>query len=382
LDTWKTSFGTLDEQRFDPFIDESINTSDGKRCQNERINIAASVQRGGKNRLQSIHQLIYVEDFMARRAKASEPSEPELETVRVNEPPVDTPPKVEPKPAPPPAPPRVPPNAPPRTASGPSFGERIGRFFRFLFRLLLLLLFLGLLSVALYLALPWLYERFIRPVEQNTAQVRELQSWQEQSQRQIADLQTKLDTVESVQNEHDQSLTEMDQRLIDVETEINARTESLAALERLQSELEEQNQAVSAELERQIALLKAMELLSRARLSMYQSNFGLARQDVQIARDILAGIEPDAPGTLARELGAVILRLDLTLSNLPDFPVAASDDLDIAWQILLSGVPAETTTPTMTPPAAGTASTTPSAGDVTITPTAQATATVRPSATP
>jgi hypothetical protein len=321
---------------------------------------------------------------MARRAKASEPSEPELETgmVRVDEPPVDTPPKVEPKPGPPPAPPRVPPNAPPRTATGPSFGERIGRFFRFLFRLLLLLLFLGLLSVALYLALPWLYERFIRPVEQNTAQVRELQSWQEQSQRQIADLQTKLDTVESVQNEHDQSLTEMDQRLIDVETEINARTESLAALERLQSELEEQNQAVSVELERQIALLKAMELLSRARLSMYQSNFGLARQDVQIARDILAGIEPDAPGTLARELGAVILRLDLTLSNLPDFPVAASDDLDIAWQILLSGVPAETATPTITPTAAGTASTTPSAGDVTITPTARATATVRPSATP
>jgi hypothetical protein len=325
-----------------------------------------------------------VEDFMAKRAKASEPSEPELETgiVKVDEPPEETPPEVQTKPELPPAPPRVPPNAPPRTASGPSFGERIGRFFRFLFRLLLLLLFLGLLSIALYLALPWLYQRFVRPVEQNTAQVRELQSWQEESQGQIADLQTKLDTIESVQNEHDQSLTEMDKRLIDVETEINARTESLAALERLQSELEEQNQALSAELERQIALLKAMELLSRARLSMYQSNFGLARQDVQIARDTLAGIEPDAPGTLAQELGAVLLRLDLTLSNLPDFPVAASDDLDIAWQILLSGMPEGTATATITPTPAGTTSTTPSADDGTITPTAPATATARPSATP
>ena len=323
---------------------------------------------------------------MASRATASEPSEPEREmgNVTVDDPASsgNTSPDVEARPALPPPPPRVPPNAPPRTASGPSFGERVGRFFRFLLRLVLLLFFLGLLSVLLYLTLPWLYERFIRPVEQNTAQVRELQTWQEESQQQLADLQTKLEAIEGVQNEHDQSLTELDQRLVDIEAEINARTESLEALERLQSELEEQNQAVSAELERQIALLKAMELLSRARLSMYQSNFGLARQDVQIARDLLAEIEPDAPGTLAQELNAVILRLDMTLSNLPNFPVAASDDLDIAWQILLSGVPEGTPTPTITPTQVGTVSVTPNADDVTLTPTAPVTATVQPSATP
>jgi len=34
----------------------------------------------------------------------------------------------------------------------------------------------------------------------------------------------------------------------------------------------------------------------------------------------------------------------LTLSNLPNFPVAASDDLDIAWQILLSGLPQDVPT--------------------------------------
>ena len=329
---------------------------------------------------------------MARRVKASEPSEPELETgiVKVDVPSsaADRPPVVETKPEPAPAPPRVPPNASPRTVSGPSFGERVGRFFRFLLRLVLLLIFLGLLSVALYLALPWLYQRFIQPVEQNTAQVQELQSWQEEAQGQLEDLQTRLNTIESTQNEQDQSLTELDKRLIDVETEINARTESLAALERLQSKLEEQNQAVSAELERQIELLKAMELLSRARLSMYQSNFGLARQDIQIARDILAGIEPEALGTLSQELSAVIVRLDMTLSNLPNFPVAASDDLDIAWQILLSGMPEGTPTATITPTPFGSASPTPTAADVTITPTAPvtgtapATGTVQPSATP
>jgi hypothetical protein len=44
----------------------------------------------------------------------------------------------------------------------------------------------------------------------------------------------------------------------------------------------------------------------------------------------------------------VLLRLDLTLSNLPSFPVAASDDLDIAWQVLLGGLPPTEPTPAPT----------------------------------
>jgi hypothetical protein len=148
----------------------------------------------------------------------------------------------------------------------------------------------------------------------------------------------------------------------------------------MQSELQEQNEVVSTEMERQIDLLKSMELLSRARLFLYESNFGLARQDVQIARSLLAARQPDAPEELAAELDEVILRLDMTLSKLPNFPVAASDDLDIAWLILVSGLPESTPTVTLTPSPAGAASPTPGAADMTITPTLQATA--RPSATP
>lgn len=321
---------------------------------------------------------------MAKREKTSKPSEssePEREVgiVEVDEPIIDPPPAVEPKPQLPPPPPRLPPNAPPRTAPGPSFGDRIGRFFRFLWKLFLLLLFLGLLSLLLYLAVPWLYQTFIRPVEQNSAQVRELQSRQEQTAQELADLQTRLDTIEGVQNEHDGTLTDMNDRMQEIETEITARTEALAAIERLQSELEAQNQAVSAELERQINLLKSMELLSRARLSMYQSNFGLAKQDVEIARDLLASIQPDAPQKLETQLDAVILRLDLTLSNLPDFPVAASDDLDIAWQILLAGTPQPTPTLVASPTPVGTIPATPTLV-ATFTPTFVVT--VAPTATP
>jgi hypothetical protein len=232
------------------------------------------------------------------------------------------------------------------------------------------LIALALIGVALYYVIPWFYQSFVRPVERNTAEVGELQTWQQQAVREIADLQTKLQTLQDVQKAHDQSLNEMNQRLSDIETEIHARTQSLAALEQMQSEIQKQAEADTAELERQIGLLKAMELLSRARLFMYQSNFGLAEQDLQIARDQLLSLRPDAPRSFADELDAVLLRLDLTLANLPEFPVAASDDLDIAWQILLSGLPIATPSAAQspTPTLVGTLSPTPA--DLTITPTA------------
>lgn len=318
---------------------------------------------------------------MARRAKQTEPSEPEREAgVAVEDPAPsgDPPPAVEARPALPPPPPRIPPEAPPRTPTGPGFGQRVGRFFRFLFRLVILLILLTVLSVALYFAVPLFYDTFVRPVERNSVQVQQLQSRQEQTEQQLADLQAKLENLETVQNDQDGSLTEFDQRLRDIETEIAARTDSLAALEEMQAEFQQQNKGSTAELQRQLERLKAMELLSRARLFMYQSNFGLARQDVQLARDVLAAIEPGDSVSEVETLNAVVLRLDMTLSNLPNFPVAASDDLDIAWQILLTGLPDGTPTAISTP--------TSSAGGGTITATLPVTATplatLQPSATP
>jgi hypothetical protein len=322
-----------------------------------------------------------LEDIMAKRAKESEPSDAEREAgiVKVVDLGSDVPPAVEAKPELPPPSVGAPANIPPVTPSGPSFGERVGRFFRFLLRLVSLLILLSLLSLALYLALPWLYGQFITPVQQNTAQIRELQAWQEQTKQHLADLETRLQTNETVQNQHDKSLTTLEKRVSDIEKEITARTQSLATLEQMQSELQTQHQAVSAELDRQINLLKAMELLSRARLFMYESNFGLARQDVLLARELLAKVEPDVPPSLAADLDEIVRRLDLTLSNLPDFPVAASDDLDIAWQILLSGLPAATPVMSETPTAVVTISSTATAiPTFTLTPQG----TVNPSATP
>lgn len=291
-------------------------------------------------------------------AKRSKDSNHETDMVKVVDPFYDAPEQIHPE-------------LPPPPPSRPSFGQRVRRFFEFLLRLLALLIILGIIGLGLYYGLPLLYQRYIVPVEQNTAEVTELQSRQEQSEQELADLQTRLDAIESGQSEHAETLTDLEGRLGEIETEVAAHTKSLAALEQMQSELQARDDGTSADLERQINMLKSMELMSRARLFMYQSNFGLARQDIQLARDLLADVQQDAPESLADDLDEVIRRLDLTLYNLPDFPVAAHDDLDIAWQILLGGLPpagpgaAGTPAITATPPA---------------TPTAAAT--VQPTATP
>lgn len=299
---------------------------------------------------------------MAKRAKESETG-----MVKVVDPLYDAPADARPASLPPPAP------------SRPTFRQRVRRFFDFLIRLFALLIILGVIGLGLYFGLPLLYQRYIVPLDQNTAGVTELQSRQEKAAMELADLQTKLGTIESVQNQHDRLLNELDGRVDGIETEIAARTESLEALERIQTEIQEQNETASAELERQVNLLKSMELLSRARLFMYQSNFGLAEQDVQIARNVLATVQEESPESLAEDLGAVLLHLDLALSNLPNFPVAASDDLDIAWQILLTGSAPTPTSAAGTPTPAGTLSATP---NTTVTADPRTTATVQPTVTP
>lgn len=242
-------------------------------------------------------------------------------------------------------------------AKGSGFGQWVGRFLLFLFRLLLVLALLAALAAGLYFGLPLVYQRYILPVQENTSQLQELRAQQEGSEQIIADLQARLEVIESGQAEHSDSLTDLDGRLSEIETGIATHTQELESLEKIQATLQSQNDAISAELEEQVKLLKAMELLSRARLFMYQSNFGLARQDVQIARDLLGSLQLPATDPRAEDVDAVILRLDLTLSNLPDFPVIASDDLDIAWQILLGGAPVVEVT--STPPPAPEATFTP-----------------------
>jgi len=235
-----------------------------------------------------------------------------------------------------------------------SFLTRLGRAFRsFLIALLkfimLVILFFAVGSM-FYYGLPYIQRTFIAPVEENTAQIQKMEA-------EIEALQTQLD--------------EMTLRVSALENSVEAHTTSIGKLEEMQvtleNQIQESNDAVLLELKHEVMFTRALDVLARARLYLAQSNFGLAKIDIQTARDLLAELNAEKKDDV---LPKAIERLDLALDNLPDFPVVASGDLEIAWQILVSGnAPASTATATPTLVPIESATPTPPV-DATSTPTA------------
>lgn len=215
-----------------------------------------------------------------------------------------------------------------------SFFKRLGRAFRWFFNALLRLIMIALLIAAvgllLSLALPYIQSTFLTPLEQNTTRVAEMET-------EVAQLRAQVDAL--------------NERMTAIEGSVEAHTAAIAQLEEMQAtletQMEENNDAVLLELKHEVMFARALDVLARARLYLAQSNFGLAKADVQTVHDLLAELENE---TNDKVLEQAVARLDLALGNLPDFPVIASGDLEIAWQILISGnVPAATATFTPTP---------------------------------
>ena len=243
-----------------------------------------------------------------------------------------------------------------------TFLSRLGQvflsFIRALFRLIALALLIGGIGALLYYGLPFINQKVVVPIQENRTQINKLSTKVDTLQTQLAvevnTLQTRLD--------------ETNNRVDLLEKSIEAQTASLTKLDEIQAKLENEIQTSQdktlLELKHEVMFTRALDMLGRARLYLAQSNFGLAREDVKTARDLLAELQAESEDE-AR--GQAIARLDLALGNLPAFPVVAAGDLEIAWQILMSGEAPATPTPEPT---------------VVSTPTIEPTLEMTPTATP
>lgn len=210
-----------------------------------------------------------------------------------------------------------------------SFFSRLGKaflvFVRAVFRLIAIAIVIGGIGAALYYGLPYINQKVIVPIERNSAQIGKVEA-------EVKALQIQLD--------------ETNNRVDALEKSIEAHTASLTKLDEIQTTLENEIQTSQDEtllqLKHEVMFTRSLDMLGRARLYLAQSNFGLARQDVNSARDLLAALQVE---TNDEARGQAIARLDLALGNLPAFPVVAAGDLEIAWQILMSGEAPSTATP-------------------------------------
>ncbi len=235
-----------------------------------------------------------------------------------------------------------------------TFGKRLGRALIKIFRVVMVLALIAGVAALIYYGTPYVYQKFIQPVEANSARIAELESQQTSEidtlKSQLGSLQTRLSAAESGITGDSQKMAKLEGEFLAVNDQLSEQSEKLTQLQDLQQGLKdletmikEQESAQAdlsteiAKLERELNSTRAAEYLSRARVYLLQSNFGLARQDVQVAYTLLLAKSEASVGEDAVFLQKVLDRLVMVNNNLPDYPVVAATDLEIAWKALVTG---------------------------------------------
>ncbi len=269
----------------------------------------------------------------------------------------------------------------------PSFGQRIGRAFLAFVRAIVVLLILVAIGALLVWSLPRLYTQFILPVQEHGARIEDLQTQQDELAAQLTEqnaaLLERIQTLEEQRDSDKQTIDELNARiralnddlgnltrqqeasqaaLENLQQDLDALTQTLDALESQYAALQESvdanqegltllsdyltsQEAPLAVVYREVQLVKAMELLTRSRISLELSDAGQARSAVEEARALLLDLRTFTFGAQTEALDAIIERLDLTLDDFGKAPSLVSNDLESAWQLLLAGLPDNTLPP-------------------------------------
>ena len=214
--------------------------------------------------------------------------------------------------------------------ASPAKKNSIGKI---ILRIIIAIFILGTMFAVYYFGIPWFKDNVLNQVQINTERVSEVASQQadnmEKQSSEIAVLQDRVLTLEARTDNIDQSI-------LSITATLKQLDEMQAAL---QTNIDSQKSEISGQVAEQLTLTRAIELLLRSRLYMSQNNFGLAQEDAVTARNLLyslvSTISPDQSGALK----IVISRLDTALSNMESYPVIAVYDLDLAWRLLVDGLP-------------------------------------------
>ncbi len=218
------------------------------------------------------------------------------------------------------------PPPPPKPKQPGAFRRFVRAFFRVLLWLVVIAGIVGAAGAAFYYGVPYIQRTFIDPLNANTSQIDEIASQQAED---LAALDEKIAALETQLSQFESDLTAKDERIAQLESDLaDLEDSSLAGQEDLTAQLREETM-----------IAYSLELIDRARLYLSQSNFGLARIDITVARERLSGMVSGVDGARKTQLTNVIDRLDMAINLLPDYPVVAANDLEIAWLLLIEDTP-------------------------------------------
>lgn len=238
----------------------------------------------------------------------------------------------------------------------PDTGSQPGKMRRFasaLWRTMRTLTVVGLIAALGYFGWPILNERVVAPIAENSATLQATESRLADAERTIETLGNRLQTLTDLEADVPDRLSalegefrvveddqqEMADRVDSFDIRIATHTTRLAVLDGVQDELFKMVADQDSEFRRELDLVRIMELLSRARLFLFEANYGLAASDIDAARLILLEVQAQSPGWESEMMAELLFRMDRSREAIPNRPVVAAGDLDIAWEVLLAGLP-------------------------------------------
>lgn len=249
-------------------------------------------------------------------------------------------------------------NPQPPLSAGERFSIAVGAFFRAVLRLIIVILAGVILAGLLYMGFVLIYQQAILPARENAARLNLLETQQagqmdslsqrmEKLQQQVTELGNQMIVLqdEFAALKRDQEMVQSTQQAYPLQLKrLDDLEKKLAEVRKIGQDalqLAQENQETIAsgelltELEYQLTVLKSALLIQRARVYLSQANLGLARDEIRAARLLLTELQQTAGEEKKAELAAWIGRLDSALVNLPDRPVMAASDLQVAENLIL-----------------------------------------------
>ena len=221
----------------------------------------------------------------------------------------------------------------PRVKKSRGFWRAVGRVFRFLFWLVVIAGIIGGLGAGIYYGLPYIQKNFIQPLNVNTAQIRQIATEQAES---MEGLDAQLEELDSRVGSIEVQLETLQGDIEEKDALISQLEEQLATLD---EQIHENQDALAIQIRDNLTITYVLELVARARLHLDQSNYGIAKTDVQTALEHLESLSGTFEEDRQIQVEKAVNRLELAESILPDFPVVAANDLDIAWYLLIEVTP-------------------------------------------
>jgi hypothetical protein len=260
----------------------------------------------------------------------------------------------------------------PQPSEPSSVGKVLRAIVRTILTLILVVFIIAALGVAGYYGIVYVHNEAVVPAQNAHASVMDLSTRQAQANQGLAQISARLDQMAASRSQDTAKIDSLAGNVTELQDAIQKQNLTLNRLDNLESNLNDlsarmDTNSIAADgmqttlaasdlyfqdLQTQVKLLQAMELLNRSRLYLIQSNYGLARNDVDSARQILVALQPVLPSYQQDAVALWVQRLTLVMGNLPNYPLLAGDDLEVAWGMLAGGLPpqiTDTPTPYITP---------------------------------